>query len=79
MHSRLDARVQLADLLAGIARRIASAEPGGRGDPGPVARLRPSGVRSRCAQSVRGDARSWSRPGPDAESPGRAAQINSGV
>ncbi|MEV7099518.1 DUF3800 domain-containing protein [Amycolatopsis sp. NPDC051045] len=32
--SRTDARVQIADFLAGVARRIASDELNGRGDPG---------------------------------------------
>jgi hypothetical protein len=32
--SRSDARVQIADFLAGVARRIASDELNGRGDPG---------------------------------------------
>lgn len=38
--SRADARVQLADFLAGVARRIASDELNGRGDPGLTALLR---------------------------------------
>ncbi|MER6352474.1 DUF3800 domain-containing protein [Streptomyces sp. NPDC001634] len=39
--SRLDARVQLADFLAGIARKIASDELNGRGDPTLTGLLRP--------------------------------------
>ncbi|MET8586658.1 DUF3800 domain-containing protein [Streptomyces collinus] len=75
VHSRLDARVQIADFLAGIARRIASDELGGRGDPGLTARLRPFvGERS-----VWGDAASWSRIGPGAENAGRSAPVNSAV
>ncbi len=38
--SRSDARVQIADFLAGVARRIASDELNGRGDPGLTALLR---------------------------------------
>jgi len=41
VHSRLDARVQLADFLAGIARKIASDELNERGDPRLTALLRP--------------------------------------
>lgn len=39
--SRDDARVQVADFLAGVARRIASEEHNGRGDPELIALLRP--------------------------------------
>ncbi|MFF3906253.1 DUF3800 domain-containing protein [Streptomyces sp. NPDC001848] len=39
--SRLDPRVQLADFLAGIARKIASDELNGHGDPALTALLRP--------------------------------------
>ncbi|MFJ8357079.1 DUF3800 domain-containing protein [Streptomyces sp. NPDC093984] len=39
--SRRDPRVQLADFLAGIARKIASDELNGRGDPALTALLRP--------------------------------------
>lgn len=73
--SRLDARVQLADFLAGIARRIASDELGGRGDPALTALLRPY----TGAAAVWGDERSWARLGPAAESGGRSAPLNSPV
>ncbi|MET9731144.1 DUF3800 domain-containing protein [Streptomyces sp. NPDC006458] len=61
--SRDDARVQLADFLAGIARKIASDELGGHGDPDPrlTALLRPYVG----ADSVWGDVRSRSRLGMD--------------
>ncbi|MFJ9820192.1 DUF3800 domain-containing protein [Streptomyces sp. NPDC101151] len=75
VHSRLDARVQIADFLAGIARRIASDELGGRGDPALTARLRPFVG----AESVWGDAHSWARLVPGAENRGRAVPVNSGV
>ena len=39
--SRRDARVQVADFLAGVARRIASDERGGNGDPELIALMRP--------------------------------------
>ncbi|MFI6027142.1 DUF3800 domain-containing protein [Amycolatopsis magusensis] len=39
--SRLDARVQVADFLAGVARKIASDQLGGRGDPELTTLLRP--------------------------------------
>jgi hypothetical protein len=39
--SRLDARVQVADFLAGVARRIASDELNGTGDPELISLLRP--------------------------------------
>ncbi|MEV5149506.1 hypothetical protein AB0L14_35295 [Streptomyces sp. NPDC052727] len=73
--SRDDARVQIADFLAGIARKIASDELAGTGDPELTACLRPYVA----AQSVWGDARSWARLAPAGENPGRAAEINSGV
>lgn len=75
VHSRLDARVQIADFLAGIARKIASDELGGHGDPALTALLRPYVG----AESVWGDADSWSRLARLAEIPGPAAEINSGV
>jgi hypothetical protein len=59
--SRFDARVQLADFLAGIARRIASDELNGRGDPALSALLRPY----IGAAAVWGDERSWVRLGPE--------------
>ncbi|WP_406005308.1 hypothetical protein OG440_03360 [Streptomyces sp. NBC_00637] len=73
--SRLDARVQLADFLAGIARRIASDELNGRGDPALTALLRPY----TGAAAVWGDERSWARLGPATESGGRATPLNSPV
>ncbi|MEU0335274.1 hypothetical protein [Streptomyces sp. NPDC006193] len=73
--SRDDARVQIADFLAGIARRIASDELAGRGDADLTACLRPYVA----AGSVWGDERSWSRLAPAANGPGRATEINSGV
>ncbi|GAB2871842.1 hypothetical protein GCM10027074_44370 [Streptomyces deserti] len=53
--ARQDPRVQLADFLAGIARKIASDELNGRGDTVLTALLRPYVDPS----SVWGDARSW--------------------
>ncbi|MEV5313355.1 DUF3800 domain-containing protein [Streptomyces sp. NPDC052610] len=82
--SRLDARVQLADFLAGIARRIASDELEERADPALTTLLRPY-VDPR---SVWGDARSWARLAPvgaagadgeGAEIAGGSAKINSSV
>ncbi|MFI5683255.1 hypothetical protein [Streptomyces sp. NPDC051636] len=73
--SRDDARVQIADFLAGIARKIASDELNGRGDAALTALLRPYVG----AGSVWGDAASWARLGPAGENPGRPAEINSGV
>ncbi|MFE9359497.1 hypothetical protein ACFYPB_36160 [Streptomyces olivaceoviridis] len=73
--SRDDARVQIADFLAGIARRIASDELAGTGDPELTACLRPYVA----AESVWGDARSRARLAPAGETPGRATEINSGV
>ncbi|MGW3460985.1 hypothetical protein ACWDE9_15945 [Streptomyces olivaceoviridis] len=74
-HWSADARVSIADFLAGVARRIASGEPAGTGDPELTACLRPYGA----AESVGDDGRSWARPAPAGETPGRAAEINSGV
>jgi hypothetical protein len=61
--SRSDARVQVADFLAGVARRIASDERNGRGDATLTALLR----RYVDACSIWGDERSWSllRPARD--------------
>ncbi|MFJ4950727.1 hypothetical protein [Streptomyces sp. NPDC088760] len=73
--SRDDARVQIADFLAGVARRIASDELAGSGDPERTACLRPYVG----AQSVWGDAGSWARLAPAVENPGRSVEINSGV
>lgn len=55
--SRTDPRVQVADLLAGAARRIATAELRGRGDPGLTALLRPY----LDPHSIWADDASWSR------------------
>ncbi|MEW2046698.1 hypothetical protein [Streptomyces sp. NPDC005476] len=73
--SRLDARVQLADFLAGIARRIASDELNGRGDPALTALLRPY----TGAAAVWGDERSWARLGPATEPDGPSARLDSPV
>ncbi|WP_336216319.1 DUF3800 domain-containing protein [Nonomuraea sp. LPB2021202275-12-8] len=59
--SRFDPRVQVADFLAGVARKIASDELNGRGDAELVALLRPFTDSS----SVWGDGRSWSLLGPE--------------
>ncbi|MFF3332399.1 hypothetical protein ACFYWX_23030 [Streptomyces sp. NPDC002888] len=64
--AREDPRVQLADFLAGIARKIASDELNGRGDPVLSALLRPYVG----AASVWGDEHSWSRLGPAGEDTG---------
>ncbi|KAB1139764.1 hypothetical protein F7R91_38635 [Streptomyces luteolifulvus] len=62
VESRLDARVQLADFLAGIARKIASDELNGHGDPTLTGLLRPYVDPA----SVWGDERSWALLGrPD--------------
>jgi hypothetical protein len=58
--SRSDPRVQLADFLAGVARKIASDELNDRGDAGLTALLRPYVD----AFSIWGDERSWSLLGP---------------
>jgi hypothetical protein len=58
--SRADARVQVADFLAGVARRIASDARNGHGDAELTALLRPHVD----ARSVWGDERSWSLLGP---------------
>ncbi|WP_030605198.1 hypothetical protein [Streptomyces fulvoviolaceus] len=59
VEARLDPRVMLADLLAGIARKISSDELNGHGDATLTALLRPYVG----AASVWGDARSWARLG----------------
>ncbi|MDQ1050637.1 hypothetical protein QFZ76_008873 [Streptomyces sp. V4I2] len=69
--AREDPRVQFADFLAGVARRIASDELNGRGDPVLTALLRPYVDTA----SVWGDAPSWARLGP---APG-GAPVDSGV
>jgi hypothetical protein len=58
--SRMDPRVQVADFLAGIARKIASEELNGRGDPELTGLLRP--YVDPC--SIWADERSWSRLAP---------------
>ncbi|MGV9252710.1 DUF3800 domain-containing protein [Streptomyces sp. NPDC003697] len=68
--SREDPRVQLADFLAGIARKLASDELNRRGEAGLTALLRPYAG----ASSVWGDAASWTRLGPPAPGPGPAAR-----
>jgi hypothetical protein len=55
--SRADPRVQVADIVAGVARKIASDELGGRGDP-ELTGLLPPYV---DPHSVWGDEPSWSR------------------
>jgi hypothetical protein len=64
--SRADARVQVADFLAGVARKIASDELNDRGDPALTALLRP--YVDPC--STWADDRSWSllAPTPSARS-----------
>lgn len=56
-----DPRVQVADFLAGVARRTASHALAGRGDPALLALLRPHVD----PQSVWADRRSWSEIRPD--------------
>ncbi|MFI2433458.1 DUF3800 domain-containing protein [Streptomyces sp. NPDC018693] len=79
--AREDPRVQIADFLAGIARKVASDELGGRGDERLTALLRPYVG----AGSVWGDAASWARLAPpkessvSPESADRPAKINSSV
>ncbi|MGW3245824.1 hypothetical protein [Streptomyces sp. NPDC001070] len=58
--SRHDPRIQLADFLAGVARKLASDELAGRGDTALTGLLRPYVD----PLSVWGDDRSWSRLGP---------------
>ncbi|MFI6034989.1 hypothetical protein ACIBBD_12645 [Streptomyces sp. NPDC051315] len=73
--ARSDARVQLADFLAGIARKVASDELNGEGDPPLTALLRPY----TGPGAVWGDERSWARLGPVAEDGGPWARANSSV
>ncbi|MEU3663582.1 hypothetical protein AB0E77_28145 [Streptomyces sp. NPDC032940] len=68
VHARLDARVQLADFLAGIARSLASDALGGQDDAVLTGLLRPY----LDAASVWGDEGSWRRlAGEGAGSPSR--------
>jgi hypothetical protein len=55
--SRTDARVQIADVLAGTARKISSDELNNRGDARLTSLLRPY----LDPHSIWGDPRSWSR------------------
>ncbi|MGV9455297.1 hypothetical protein [Streptomyces sp. NPDC003635] len=74
--AREDPRVQLADFLAGIARKIASDELNGRADPGLSALLRPYVDPA----SVWGDEGSWARIGSGGKScAAPSANINSAV
>ncbi|HEX8861869.1 MAG TPA: hypothetical protein VGC06_22740 [Actinomycetes bacterium] len=61
--SRADARVQVADFLAGVARKIASDARNGHGDAELTALLRPYVD----ARSIWGEARSWALLRPAAE------------
>ncbi|MGC2999079.1 hypothetical protein ACPF8X_12100 [Streptomyces sp. G35A] len=61
--ARADPRVQLADFLAGIARKVASDELHGRGDPVLTGLLRAYVD----PESVWGDARSWTELGAGAD------------
>jgi hypothetical protein len=63
--SRSDARVQLADFLAGVARKISSDELNQRGDSELTELLRPYVDRS----SIWGDDRNWSRLADSPNSP----------
>lgn len=60
LHSRLDPRIQVADFLAGVARKVASYELGERGDAELVTLLRPYVDPA----SLWGDDRSWLQLGP---------------
>lgn len=55
VEARLDVRVQLADILAGIARKVASDELNGRGEAGLTALVRPY----LGARSLWGDPAGW--------------------
>lgn len=69
--AREDPRVQLADFLAGIARKIASDELNDQGDPVLTALLRPYVG----ATSVWGDVHSWARLGPAGEDMGVSTEM----
>ncbi|WNM36613.1 DUF3800 domain-containing protein [Streptomyces sp. Li-HN-5-11] len=71
--SRQDARVQLADFLAGIARKIASDELNRHGDPVLTTLLRPYVG----AASVWGDAPSWAGLGSAVDGTGRDTPADS--
>ncbi|MFJ2564997.1 MULTISPECIES: DUF3800 domain-containing protein [unclassified Streptomyces] len=75
VHSRSDPRVQLADFLAGVARKLASDELNGYGDPVLTALLRPY----IGAASVWGDAPSWARLNPFPDGPGPEPRAGSGA
>ncbi|TMR25266.1 hypothetical protein ETD86_01330 [Nonomuraea turkmeniaca] len=60
VESYLDARVQVADVLAGAARKLASDELNGRGDPALTALLRPYVDED----SIWGEDRSWALLNP---------------
>lgn len=62
VQARWDPRIQLADFLAGIARKIASDVLNGRGDPALVALLHPYVGPT----SVWGDEHSWAALAPNA-------------
>lgn len=61
--SYADPRVQVADFLAGVARKVAEEELYGNGDPELIGLLRPY----LDQEPVWGDARSWTSLGPRAE------------
>jgi hypothetical protein len=73
--ARDDPRVQLADFLAGIARKIASDELNGRGDAELTALLRPYAGDA----ALWGDARSRAAIWPATEGAERSPEINSWV
>ncbi|WP_219416550.1 NAD-dependent protein deacetylase of SIR2 family [Pseudonocardia nigra] len=62
VESRTDPRVQVADFIAGVARKVASDDLAGRNDPELVALLRPYVDPA----SLWGDDRSWARLAPAA-------------
>lgn len=73
--ARDDPRVQLADFLAGIARKITSDELNGRGDAELTALLRPYAG----DPAVWGDARSRAAIWPETEAAEQSSEINSRV